>query len=114
MISHANPTTPEPRLEDEYFVNQQIRFDPLDWEDDGYESRAAAAQALARRNLWMRALAKRGIHTKAWTLTDQLRDYKSWGVPDGRVRNVYYLTIKRIENPNARPEGTMNKRIDKV
>lgn len=28
-----------------------------------------------------------------WTLTDQLKKYKSFGVEDGRVRNVYYVTI---------------------
>jgi hypothetical protein len=95
MLSFANPTG-EPVLDDEYRVGQQIRFDPLDWMDNGYELVPASEQAIARRRLWQSALRKRGVMTKAWVLPNQLREYKSFGVDDGRVRNVYYLTVKSV------------------
>jgi hypothetical protein len=78
-------------------IGEQIRFDPLDWQDNGYEAAQAAKQALIRRNMWARALTRQGYIVKGWTLTGQLRQYKSFGVDDGRVRNVYYITIKGIK-----------------
>ena len=63
----------------------QISFDPLDYADSGEAKRA--------RNAKLRALRQAGANARGWTLPNQCRPYASFGVPDGRVRNVYYVTI---------------------
>lgn len=65
---------------------EQIRFDPLDHDED-----AAAAKA-ARDARW-RALRAEGRKASRWVLRDQLRKYAGLGIPDGRIRDVYYITV---------------------
>lgn len=74
-------------------------FDPLAYADDeGLSLADATAMALRCRNAMLRELRRRGVtNCKGWTLTGQLRKYKGFGVPDGRMRNVYYITVY----PNA-------------
>jgi len=76
---------------------EQIGFDPLDFEDQyGMDPAAARKEAQAARRVVAKAKEKEGYEVKIWTLTGQLRKYKEFGVPDGRVRSVYYLsTVKR-------------------
>lgn len=75
---------------------EQIRFDPLDFEDNmGLNPAAARKEAQAARRVIAAAKRKEGYECKSWTLTGQLRKYKSFGVEDGRVRPVYYLNITR-------------------
>lgn len=72
----------------------QISFDPLKYEDAGMDAEAAVKQAKKDRNAKYKELINQGEFVKRWTLTGQLRQYVSFGVPDGRVRNVYYLSIE--------------------
>lgn len=76
----------------------QYRFDPLDYEDEqSMERKAAAAKALSDRNAWMREIKRcypdKNLAMNGTSLRGQLRPYKSFGVPDGRVRTVYYITL---------------------
>lgn len=76
----------------------QMRFDPLDFEDNmGITPQEARKEALAARAIIKRAIqvSRPDFEVRAWTLTGQLRKYKSFGVEDGRVRNVYYLTVSK-------------------
>lgn len=74
----------------------QYRFDPLDFEDTNRVPRETAVkQALAARAVFVKEAKKQGFDTKMWTLTGQLKEYKSFGVKDGRWRNVYYVTITK-------------------
>jgi len=78
------------------FTNgQQVRFDPLDYEDQGMSREDARKAALADRELCVRENSRKYPDYKfqRWTLTGQLRQYRSMGVPDGRVRSVFYITI---------------------
>lgn len=73
---------------------EQLRFDPLDFEERmGLTPEAARREALAARNVVIKAKQREGYRTKGWTMTGQLRKYKSFGVECGRIRNVYYLNI---------------------
>lgn len=72
----------------------QYSFDPLDFEDTNRVPRETAVkQALAARAVFVKEAKKQGFDARMWTLTGQLKKYKSFGVDDGRVRNVYYATI---------------------
>ena len=64
----------------------QISFDPLDFNED----RKAALRARKERADLER---KAGHRVFAWTLPNQLKQYAGLGIPDGRIRNVYYLNI---------------------
>ena len=74
----------------------QHGYDPLDWEDEGLSPQEARKAALAARSMIKRHIitSRPDLEVHAWTLTGQLRKYKSFGVEDGRVRNVYYLTVR--------------------
>ena len=61
----------------------QLRFDPLQY--------GTAAEAKAARDMLYRMLRKVGRNVYRWTLKNQLRQYAGLGIPDGRVRDVYYL-----------------------
>lgn len=90
---------PAPRHD--YVTTGQFRWDPLDYVDavDGTPNvlteDEAAKLALSARNRWVREHRKMhpDIDVHSWTLTDQLRKYSGLGQPDGRVRNVYYVTV---------------------
>lgn len=72
----------------------QYSFDPLDFADvNGVSREAAAKQALAARAAFVKEAKKQGLEARMSTLTGQLKKYKSFGVEDGRVRNVYYVKI---------------------
>lgn len=76
----------------------QISFDPLHFEEQmGLSPTEATKEALTARGVLQRQINKYrpDLKAKAWTLTGQLRKYKSFGEPCGRVRNVYYLTISK-------------------
>ena len=66
---------------------RQVSFDPLNFGEDH-------SAALKARNAEMRRLRKEGKQVRGWTLAGQLRPYASFGVPDGRVRNIYMLNIE--------------------
>ena len=72
----------------------QISFDPLTYIDSETGDRAAAVK-LARkaRDLFYKAhIATHGAGSAyRFALAGQLRKYESFGVPDGRVRTVYYV-----------------------
>ena len=70
----------------------QISFDPLDYG----ESRDAARAA--RDAFYKDHIAKYGKGSaRRWVLKNQLRKYESFGVPDGRVRDVFYVNINHRE-----------------
>lgn len=72
----------------------QYSFDPLDFEDNNSVPRETAVkQALAARAVFVKEAKKQGFDARMSTLTGQLKKYKSFGVDDGRVRNVYYVKI---------------------
>lgn len=72
----------------------QYSFDPLVYVDEqGLDYQTAAKAAQRDRDAKMRELRKSGANCKGWTLTGQLRKYRSFGVECGRVRNVYYLSV---------------------
>lgn len=81
-----------------YVTLGQFRWDPLEYLDSGEATDAtqAAKMALSARNKWVRAHRKAHPDqlVSVWTLPDQLRQYRSMGNPDGRVRNVYYVTVR--------------------
>lgn len=72
----------------------QYGFDPLDFEDTNRVPRETAVkQALAARAVFVKEAKKQGFDARMSTVTGQLKKYKSFGVDDGRVRNVYYVKI---------------------
>lgn len=78
-------------------TSRQYSFDPLMFEEEQKLSREEARKAaLAARNALRKAIERDHpgrYDIKGWTLTGQLRKYKCWGVPCGRVRSVYYLNV---------------------
>ena len=72
-----------------------LSFDPLDYIEQfsGCPTSHQMAHDVAKRerNAKLRELRAKGYMVKGWTLTGQLRPYASFGVPDGRVRNVYMI-----------------------
>lgn len=91
----------EPTLNDvnpEVRLGGDTRFDPLDYQDF-FKVSATDAATMARKardRLLREARAKwPQARFKGWTLTGQLRQYRSFGAPDGRIRSVYYITLYR-------------------
>lgn len=78
-------------------MTQEARFDPLQYLDlpanAGMTFEQATKQARADRDVCLRHWRKEGKNAKGWSLTGQLRKYKSFGEPDGRTRTVYYVSI---------------------
>lgn len=78
-------------------TSRQYSFDPLVFEEEQKLSREEARKAALAARAALRKAIERDhpgrYDIKAWTLTGQLRKWKCWGVPCGRVRNVYYLNI---------------------
>ena len=76
----------------------QISYDPLDFIDQfaGCPTSYAMAHAAARRerDRVLRATRKAGSRAYGWTLPNQLKKYSGLGVEDGRIRNVYYITVE--------------------
>lgn len=70
----------------------QYSFDPLTHYDAGADFAAAKAKAKAERDQKLREMRKSGINCKGWTLTGQLRKWKSFGHECGMIRPVYYIT----------------------
>lgn len=73
---------------------QDVPFDPLKYADADSTLTLEAATKIAKqtRDTYLRALRKAGIPCKGWRLTGQLRKWAALGIPDGRVRTVYYVT----------------------
>jgi muconolactone delta-isomerase len=76
-------------------MQEQIRFDPLDHMDAGMGEAEAAKEAQRQRRIAKAQYHQEGYETRSWCLAGQLRKYKSFGVEDGRIRTVYYLTISK-------------------
>ena len=51
------------------------------------------AEAMAARDARYRELKASGLRVKRCVLKNQLRPYISFGVPDGRICDVYMLNI---------------------
>jgi hypothetical protein len=68
----------------------QISFDPLDF---GGDDELAHRAAKAARDEAYRTQRKSGIAARRWVLRGQLKKYAGFGIEDGRVRDVYYLTV---------------------
>ena len=73
----------------------QYRWDPLEFEDAGIPADECRARALASRARVIKMIRKSrpDLECRVWALTGQLRKYRSMGVEDGRIRNVYYLNV---------------------
>ena len=71
----------------------QTSFDPLDYLDLDTGDAAAVKLARKARDLFYKAhIATHGAGSAyRFALAGQLRKYESFGVPDGRVRTVYYV-----------------------
>lgn len=65
----------------------QLSFSTL-WE--GYETNE---QAKAARDQKYHELRAQGIKAQRWVLKNQLKQYESFGVPDGRICDVFMLNI---------------------
>jgi hypothetical protein len=65
----------------------QLSFSTL-W--DGFRT---DKDAMKERNERAKGLREEGIEVRCWTLPNQMRDYKSYGVVDGRVCNVYKIDV---------------------
>jgi len=73
---------------------EQLRFDPLEFEERmGLTPEQAKKEAQAARRAVAKAKRAEGLEVRSWTLEGQLRKYREFGVPCGRVRSVYYLNI---------------------
>ena len=70
----------------------QRSYDPLDHDYD-LDPQAARKAAIQARNKDLKAFKAAGRKAYGWTLANQLRQYAGFGIPDGRVRNVYYITV---------------------
>jgi len=57
---------------------------------DGFETDDAAKLA---RDVYYRELKQRGFKVRRFVLKNQLREWASFGVPDGRSCDVYMLDI---------------------
>lgn len=72
----------------------QLSFDPLDFMDaQSITQDEAQKQALRARNLELKRRRANGEKAIGFALRGQLRPYASFGVPDGRVRTVYYVQL---------------------
>lgn len=71
----------------------QIRFDPLEYQDQNPALSRDEAQKLAlrERNVKLKELKAQGKRASGFTLRNQLRQYAGLGISDGRIRNVYYI-----------------------
>ena len=73
----------------------QISFDPLTYLDNGAASDMTNAKGIARKARDAAYKAHISAHGAGsayrFALAGQLRKYESLGVPDGRVRTVYYV-----------------------
>jgi hypothetical protein len=74
-------------------MNMQTAFDPLDVQDQdpSLDLAAASKLALMQRNAVLRTYHLQGVKATGFSLRGQLRPYASFGVPDGRIRTVYYV-----------------------
>ena len=66
----------------------QKSFDPLEL--------GSPEQAKKARDSEYKHLTIMGCMCKRWVLKNQLRQYESFGVPDGRIRDVYMLNIIHV------------------
>lgn len=60
---------------------------------DGFETDAEAKSA---RDAEYRRLKAQGIKSRRWVLKNQVREYASFGVLDGRMCDVFMLDIQEV------------------
>lgn len=83
----------------------QRSYDPLDYLDAGIVStiKEATQKALQKRNADLKAYRKQyGNGFFGFALRGQVRPYKSFGVPDGSIRTVYYIESNDPVLPHGR------------
>lgn len=73
---------------------KQLSFSRL-WRDHAGRVYATDAEAKAARDMCYRIVRKRGFTARRWVLRDQLKQYESFGVPDGRSCDVYMLNVEQ-------------------
>lgn len=87
-------------------TSSQYSFDPLKFEEEqGLTTAEARTAALAARTALRKAIEKDHpgrYKIRLWTLTNQLRKYKGWQQPCGRVRNVYYMNIVDLHEDSSK------------
>lgn len=72
----------------------RISFDPLNYQAGGFYNREACRElAKNDRDIEYRKLKAEGKDVKRSVLTGQLRKWESLGVPDGRTRDIFEITI---------------------
>ena len=67
--------------------NNQLSFSTL------FDGHASDTEAKAARDKAYREAKALGFRAKRWVLKNQLRQYASFGVPDGRSCDVYMLDV---------------------
>lgn len=71
----------------------QVSFDPLNYDCFNADPKDAHRRAQIERNAAKARLKSQGkLNVRGWRLTGQLKKYASFGVEDGRVRTVYYVS----------------------
>lgn len=75
----------------------QESYDPLDYDCFNHDPKQAHKLAKGLRDRNLRLMKQQGKQCYGWRLTGQLKKYASLGVPDGRVRTVYYISCKTYE-----------------
>ena len=83
----------EPKISNLASNQVQYSFDPLNV--SGVSEEEAHAIAKAARDAKYSELRKAGVQCRRSVLRGQLRAWADFGVPDGRVRDVYELTAVR-------------------
>lgn len=64
----------------------QLSYDPLDYA-------GGAKEAKRERDAKWQELKNQGKDVQRWVLRNQLQKYASFGVEDGRVRDVYFINV---------------------
>lgn len=73
-------------------MRKQLSFSRL-WPDHAGRRYATDAEAKAARDMCYRIVRKEGCEARRWVLKNQLKQYESFGVPDGRSCDVFMLDV---------------------
>ena len=71
----------------------QLSYDPIDLMDAGTPRDEAHKIMRRERDKQARQCRAEGFRAAGWALANQLRPYRSLGVPDGTTRTVYMLNV---------------------
>ena len=74
-------------------MTKQLSFSRL-WPDHAGHKYATDAEAKAARDMCYKIVRKQGWTARRWVLKNQLKQYESFGVPDGRTCDVYMLNVE--------------------